>query len=299
MKPVLCLGSLNIDYTYRVAHLVRPGETLAAEQVLRGAGGKGLNQSLALACAGAAVWHVGGIGADGRWLRELLAEAGVNVDGVATFETGTGHAIIQVAETGENAIVLFPGANQLVSTQQMADAVERTPAGGFFLTQNETNGVPDALRLAKAHGLTVVFNPAPMTPLVRVYPLQAVDYLIVNEAEAVELSGEKDWQGAARQLAQRYPQAVVVVTAGVAGAVAWADGQAITVPAVRVQAVDTTGAGDVFVGYLVAGLARGLALREALRLAASAAALSVTRLGAAASIPVAAEVDEFRAKRGA
>ncbi len=294
MKPVLCLGSLNIDYTYRVAHLVRPGETLAADQVLRGAGGKGLNQSLALARAGAAVRHVGCIGADGLWLRELLAEAGVNVDTVATLETGTGHAIIQVAETGENAIVLFAGANQAVSAKQVSDAVERMPAGGFFLTQNETNGVPDALRLAKAQGLTVVFNPAPMTPLVGSYPLEAVDYLIVNETEAAELSGEKDWQEAGRQLAQRYPQAVVIVTAGAAGALAWAGGQTLTVPAVRVQALDTTGAGDGFVGYLVAGLARGLALREALSLAASAAALSVTRLGAAASIPTAAEVEAFR-----
>lgn len=295
MKPVLCLGSLNIDYTYRVDHLVRPGETLTAGQLIRGPGGKGLNQSVALARAGAEVAHVGAIGADGVWLRTLLAEAGVKVDAVATLELGTGHAIIQVANTGENSIVLFPGANQAIGPQQVTDAVSRTAPGGFFLTQNETNGVADALGRAKAQGLTVVFNPAPMTPLVRTYPLHVVDYLIVNETEAAELSGEKDWQMAAKELAGRYPQAVVVVTAGAAGAVARAGGQAITVPAVRVQAVDTTGAGDGFVGYLVAGLARGIDLREALHLAASAAALSVTRPGAAASIPTAAEVEEFRA----
>lgn len=298
MKPVLCLGSLNIDYTYRVAHLVRPGETVAASEIVRGAGGKGLNQSVALARAGAMVSHVGGIGADGHWLREVLAEAGANVHGVATLETGTGHAIIQVAETGENAIVLFPGANQAIGSKQVAEAVGQMEPSGFFLTQNETNGVPEALRLAKAHGLRVVFNPAPMTARVRTYPLEAVDYLIANETEAEALSGEKDWQGAARQLAHRYPQAVVVVTAGVAGAVAWAGGHSLAVPAVRVQAVDTTGAGDVFVGYFVAGVARGLALPEALRLAASAAALSVTRWGAAASVPWAAEVEDFRAEMG-
>ncbi len=165
MKPVLCLGSLNIDYTYRVTHLVRPGETLTAEDILRGAGGKGLNQSIALARAGANVFHIGATGADGVWLRELLQEAGVNVDNVARLEAGTGHAIIQVADTGENAIVLFAGANQAVGAEQVAEAVQRTEAGGIFLTQNETNGVPDALWRAKAHGLTVVFNPAPMTTL--------------------------------------------------------------------------------------------------------------------------------------
>lgn len=299
MKPVLCLGSLNIDITYRVPHLVRPGETLTATGVQRGAGGKGLNQSLALARAGARVSHLGGVGADGMWLRDLLAGEGVNVDDVTRVKMGTGHAIIQVADSGENAIVLFAGANQALETSQIAAAVRRVEVGGFFLTQNETNGVPEALRGAKERGLTVVFNPAPMTPAVRTYPLSGVDYLVVNETEAAELSGERDWRTAGEVLARQYPQMVVVVTAGAEGAVALAGGKVLRVPAVRVQAVDTTAAGDVFVGFLVAGLAGGMELEPALRRAAGAAALSVTRAGAAASIPVAAEVETFLAGGGA
>lgn len=297
MKPVLCLGSLNVDYTYRVPWLVRPGETLTAANVQRGAGGKGLNQSLALARAGATVAHVGGVGPEGAWLRELLAADGVNVDHIRCLKTGTGHAIIQVADSGENAIVLFAGANQALEAGQIAAAVRGVAAGGFFLTQNETNGVPEALQWAKEQGLTVVFNPAPMASAVRAYPLDCVDYLIVNETEAMELSGESAWETAAGQLARRYPKAVVVVTAGALGALALSQGRSLRVPAVRVQAVDTTAAGDVLVGYLVAGLAGGLGLEPALHRAAGAAALSVTRPGAAASIPLGADVEAFLARK--
>ena len=296
MKPVLCLGSLNVDFTYRVPHLVRPGETLASTEFIRGAGGKGLNQSLAIARAGTVVAHVGGIGADGVWLGELLAREGVNIDAVQGTETATGHAIIQVAESGENAIVLFAGANREIAPERVETAIEGAAPGSIFLTQNETSGVPEALRAAGRRGLTVVFNPAPMSTAVRAYPLEHVDYLMVNETEALALSpGEGGWREAAWRLAAQFQRACVVVTAGAAGAAAVSGGSMYPVPACQVEAVDTTAAGDVFVGYFVAGIARGLPLENALSLAGRAAALSVTRLGAAASIPTAAEVERFRA----
>lgn len=300
MKPVLCLGSLNVDYTYRVPHLVRPGETLASTDFIRGAGGKGLNQSLAVVRAGAVVSHVGGIGTDGVWLRELLAGDGVNIDAVRTTAVVTGHAIIQVAESGENAIVLFAGANRAIKPAHVSAAIADADPGSIFLTQNETSGVPEALLAAGRRGLTVVFNPAPISDAVRTYPLEHVDYLIVNETEARALSpGEGDWRDVAWGLAAEFPRACVVVTAGAAGACAVSGGRIYPVPACRVEAVDTTAAGDVFVGYFVAGIARDLPLESALNLAGQAAALSVTRMGAAASIPTADEVERFRAAGGA
>lgn len=296
MKPVLCLGSLNIDLTYRVPHLVRPGETLASTAFIRGAGGKGLNQSLAVARAGAGVFHVGAIGADGVWLRDLLARDGVNIDAVRTTADATGHAIIQVADSAENAIVLFAGANQAITPEHIAAVIAHADSEAIFLTQNETSGVPEALLAAGRRGLTVVFNPAPISAAVRTYPLEQVDYLIVNETEAQALSpGEGDWRDAAWRLARAFPRACVVATAGASGACAVSEGRMFPVPACRVEPVDTTGAGDVFVGYFVAGMARGLGLEEALALAGRAAALSVTRMGAAASIPTVDEVERFRA----
>jgi len=296
MKPVLCLGSLNVDYTYRVPHLVRPGETLASTDFIRGAGGKGLNQSLAVARAGAGVSHVGGIGADGVWLRDLLARDGVNIDAIRTTADATGHAIIQVADSGENAIVLFAGANAAITPEHITAVLADAHSETIFLTQNETSCVPEALLAAGRRGLTVVFNPAPISAAVRTYPLEQVDYLIVNETEARALSpGEGDWRDVAWRLAKTFPRACVVVTAGAAGACAMSEGRMIPVPACRVEALDTTGAGDVFVGYFVAGMARGLGLEEALVLAGRAAALSVTRMGAAASIPTLDEVARFRA----
>ena len=298
MKPVLCLGSLNIDFTYRVPHLVRPGETLAATDFIRGAGGKGLNQSLAVARAGAEVSHVGKIGADGVWLRDLLAGDGVKSEAVRTTTEATGHANIQVAESGENAIVLFAGANLAITPEDVSAAIANADSGSIFLTQNETSGVPEALLAAARRGLTVVFNPAPFSAAVRTYPLEHVDYLIVNETEAEALSpGGGDGREVAGRLAAEFPRACVVVTAGAAGACAVSGGRVFPVPACPVKAVDTTAAGDVFVGYFVAGVARGYRLESALTLAAQAAALSVTRMGAAASIPTFDEVERFIAAR--
>jgi ribokinase len=291
MPRLLNLGSLNIDLVYRIPHIVRPGETLASTSFLRGPGGKGLNQSLAAARAGASVAHAGRIGPDGAFLCELLAADGVDTSRTPTLpDTPTGHAIIQVADSGENSIVLFAGANHALAPADLPALFDGFGAGDWFLTQNETTCVPDALRAAASRGLRVAFNPAPMSPAVRTYPLDAVTLLIVNETEAAELSGHPEPAAAMRALQSLLPQTDIVITLGADGAwFAGPSGEHRATPP-RLHPIDTTAAGDTFIGYLLAGLMRGDAPLAALTLACRAAALSTTRPGAASSIPTVVEV---------
>lgn len=291
MSRLLNFGSLNIDLVYRTAHIVRPGETLASSSFLRGPGGKGLNQSLAAARAGACVAHAGRLGPDGDFLRELLAADRVDHTITLTLpETATGHAIIQVAANGENAIILHAGANHAFTPADLPALFHGFGPGDWFLTQNETTSVPEALRTAAERGLRVVFNPAPMSPAVLTYPLDLVSLLIVNETEAVELSGHPDPAAAMQALRTRLPRTDIVITLGAEGAwFAGPTGEYRAQPP-RVTPVDTTAAGDTFIGYLVASLMRGTGTPEALTLACWAAALSTTRPGAAVSIPTLLEV---------
>jgi ribokinase len=296
MPRLLNLGSLNIDLVYRIPHPLRPGETVASHAFARGAGGKGLNQSLAAARAGLEVCHAGCVGPDGDWLCALLATDRVDVSRVARLDhSPTGHAIILVADSGENSIVLHGGANLQVDPAALEAAFAGFGPGDWFLTQNETSGVDSALRLAQARGLRIVFNPAPMTATVHRLPLDAVSLHVVNETEAASLAGVDDPEAALVRMCARWPGTQVVITLGAAGA--WAagpEGDARATPP-QIEAVDTTAAGDTFIGYLLAALMQGTAIEPALHHACRAAALSATRPGAALSIPTAAEVQSFRA----
>jgi len=285
MPRVLNFGSLNIDHVYGVDHFVRPGETLASASYRRFAGGKGANQSLALARAGSRVFHAGKIGADGRWLKELLGTNGVDVTYVEEIDGPSGHALIQVNPAGENAIVIHGGANHQVTPADAARVVAAFGAGDFLLIQNEISALPDIISAAAGRGLIVVFNPAPMTQAVLGYPLALVSWFIVNEVEAEQLTGEGEPERALAALARNFPSASTVLTLGSKGAYCHARGQRLRAPAVPVTPVDTTAAGDTFIGYFLAELGAGQDLAAALRVANQAAALCVTRPGAADSIP--------------
>jgi len=287
---ILNLGSINIDHVYRVERFVRPGETLASQDYARSAGGKGLNQSVALARAGAAVRHLGAIGEDGRWLRDRLAGEGVDVGAVREVGGATGHAIIQVAASGENCIVLHAGANRRIDGAAVDAALAAWGPGDVLLTQNETTAGPAALVGARRRGLQVWFNPAPMTPEIGSFPLEAVDWLVVNEAEGAALAGRGEPAAILQELRARWPRLRPVLTLGAAGVWCAEAGALHRVAAPRVAAVDTTAAGDTFVGYLLAGIVAGLPVPAALDRACRAAAIGVTRRGAAASIPYAAEL---------
>ncbi len=282
---VLNFGSLNIDLVYRVAHVVRPGETLAGTALERHAGGKGANQSAALALAGARVFHAGKIGDDGAWLVEQLARLGVDTRHVRRGDVPTGHAVIQVDTHGENAIVLCGGANRRIADDEVDATLAEFGPETVLLLQNEINGIPRLMRAAHARGLSIVFNPAPMDREVLAYPLELARTLIVNETEGAALVGAGEPADMLARLAARLPQAEIVLTLGSRGVLYHAGGHTLRVEACPVRVVDTTGAGDTFIGYFVARRMAGDAVERALRIASQAAAITVSRPGAMDAIP--------------
>ena len=290
---ILNFGSINIDHVYRVEHLVRPGETIASSDYRQFSGGKGFNQSIALARAGATVSHAGRIGGDGVWLREQLAADGADVGFLEVVDSPSGHALIQVDAGGENAIILFGGANRTFTPEDARKILDNFDAGDWLLLQNEISAMPEILRLAGEQGLRVVFNPAPMGAEVLDYPLDGVSIFVLNEVEGEAFTGETEAEAILAGMRRRFPVATVVLTLGAAGAIYDGGSQRIAVPAQKVEVVDTTAAGDTFIGYLLAGLAAGDDPKSALETATRAAAICVTRPGAAPSIPRREEVDKY------
>lgn len=284
------LGSINVDHFYRVPHLPVPGETLAAAGYSVGLGGKGANQSVAAARAGARVEHIGGVGPGADWVLERLRGYGVGTGHIEVGEAPTGHAVINVAEDGENAIVILPGANGAIAEAQVARALSAAAPGDVLLLQNETVGQAEAAATAQASGLRVFYSAAPFSAEAVRAVLTHVDVLLLNAVEAAQLE-----ESLGRGVADLGVDAVVI-TKGSAGA-EWVGAERFAVPGHAVEAVDTTGAGDTFAGYLAAGLAEGLAPEQAMVRAGAAAALKVTRQGTADAIPAADEVAAFLAAR--
>jgi ribokinase len=282
---VLNIGSLNVDRVFRVSRVVRPGETLSSHSLQVFAGGKGANQSVALARAGARVAHCGKVGPDGAWLVEKLAAEGIDTRCVAHGQFPTGQAIIQVADDGENAIVLLAGANHEITPDEIDAALARCSPGTIVLSQNETSGVVHSIERAAALGISVVFNPAPFTPDVLEYPLKRTALLIVNESEGEGLTGQTSPDGILAALRTRLPATDLILTLGAAGVLY--DGRAgrFGVPAPATDVVDTTAAGDTFIGYFLATRLSGATVLDSLTAACRAAAICVSRAGAIDSIP--------------
>jgi ribokinase len=316
---ILNFGSLNIDHVYSVEHIARPGETLTSSTYQVFAGGKGANQSAALGRAGAPVYHAGLLGSDGAWLIDKLTSSGVDMRFTEEAEEGvTGHAVIQVEENGgQNSIVLYPGCNHAISQARISDVLEEFGEGDILLLQNEISEIPYLIEQGSARDMLVCFNPAPMTPAVLDYPLDQVDLLIVNQTEAAALGASVEAPRESRtelrpappgsaprarrtqsfsppahdQTSGQYHRPVpVLLTLGEKGAIYRGAGAELTVEAAPATVVDTTGAGDTFIGYFIACVAQGLPAAKALRRAAAAAALSVSRAGAMDSIPLLDEV---------
>lgn len=282
---ILNFGSCCIDNVYQVPFFVKPGETLPCTEYQIHAGGKGLNQSLALAHAGAKVIHAGKIGKDGLWIKSLLKETGADVTHVNVVETPSGHAIIQVTPQGDNAIVIYGGANRTFSHEDIRTAIDSVSRGDFLLIQNETNLLPEVINAAHEKGLRIVFNAAPMTADVSDYPLQKVEMLIVNEVEGEALTQETIPEKILDRIQERFPNCKIVLTLGEQGAIFAYQNERIRQPATKVNSVDATGAGDTFTGYFLANYANGENYKNCLQIACTAAAICVTRPGAASSIP--------------
>ncbi len=264
----LNFGSLNLDMVYQMEHFIRKGETFAASRLDKFAGGKGLNQSIALAKAGASVFHAGNIGADGAPLIQALREAGVDTRYVRTVEEVTGHAVIQVDRTGENSIILYTGANGAVTSEQIDSVLADFGKGDYLILQNEIGRIGEIMEKAYAAGLSIVLNPSPMNESIRALPLEKVSVFLLN--------------------------AEFVLTLGGRGSVYAKGAQRIKQGIYKVNTVDTTAAGDTFTGYFMSTLAETKNPACALDMAARASALAVSQKGAAPSIPYKHEVEQAK-----
>ncbi len=291
---ILNFGSLNIDYVYRVPHFVAAGETLASFSLETFAGGKGLNQSVAFAKAGARVYHAGAIGTEGGLLTAMLTSAGVDTSYVRTMENvPCGHAIIQVNDEGENCIMLCGGANQTQDEAFMDSVLSHFDAEDLLVLQNEINDPARIAKKAKARGLRVALNPSPMNQAITEELLSYVDFLILNETEGMQITGKESQDEILAVLRERYPHMKIILTLGSRGSL-YEDGTTRASHGIfKVEPVDTTAAGDTFTGYFFSSLLGGSTPAKALRVASAASALAVSRMGAAPSIPTMNEVEKF------
>ena len=291
----LVFGSMNLDYVYEVEHFVRPGETLAARSRSVKSGGKGLNQSVALARAGAETSHAGCVGRGGEQLPALLKENGVDTSDVVPVPEIQGHTVIQVNRDGENSILLFSGSNTCVTEEQADRTLSRFGRGDWLLLQNEINLLPLITEKAAARGMIVALNPSPYDSRLDQVDFGLLSWLLVNEIEAEQITGSDDPDTVWERLHARHPRLSLLLTLGGRGSIVWrTDGvrtEKVTQAAFRVTVVDTTAAGDTFTGYFIAGLMEGLPLKDCMARASRAAAISVSRPGAADSIPRRAELD--------
>lgn len=296
MKKILNFGSLNLDLFYSVQHFVQAGETLSSDQLERFCGGKGLNQSIALAKAGAEVYHAGCVGTDGGDLIQLLRDSGVDPRYVRTVDEVSGHAVIQVDVHGQNCILLYGGANHCVTREMIREVMSDFGEGDLLLLQNETNLVEEIVEEGFRRGMAIALNPSPVNDNLRKIEMGKVTWFILNELEGKAMTGESEPEEILKVFRARYPQSVVVLTLGKDGVV-YDDGTIRCSHGIyEVPVVDTTGAGDTFTGYFLASHLAGKTPQEALRLASVASSLVVSRKGAAPSIPLREEVETANLK---
>ena len=284
---VLNFGSLNYDHVYEMEHFVVAKETISSIGYDRHFGGKGLNQSIALAKAGMCVYHAGRVGGDGQDFIDYLNKYGVKTDYlIKDNKEATGHAIIQVCN-GENCIILHGGSNQKIDEAQVEETFKHFEKGDLLLVQNEISSM--SLILKKAHdiGMKIAFNTAPMDSKIFTYPLDLVDIFIVNEIEAQGLAkcDTNNIDEIIKKLQVLYPNKVIVLTVGEKGAYFISGNTLEHVDALKVNAVDTTAAGDTFTGFFLASYLTNGSSKEAFELATKASAITVQGAGAAQSIP--------------
>lgn len=282
---VLNFGSLNIDTTYFVSHIVQPGETLSSDRVEISVGGKGLNQTVALAKGGAEAYHAGLIGEDGGFLKQFLDDMGVNTEFVKKSECRTGSAMIQVDERGENCIVLYGGANQQMTEEYIDNVLADFGEGDWLVLQNEINLLSYIIGAGSRRGMKIALNPSPFNEKIEQCDLRKCEMLLVNEVEVGQITGEKTPDRALERLLELYPDIKVVLTAGKKGAYYGDKTGTIFQKAEAVKVVDTTGAGDTFTGFFLSEYIKTGDVNTAMKYGTAAAAISVTRKGAAESMP--------------
>lgn len=289
---ILDFGSCNIDYVYDVEHLVLPGETLMASNLSKFPGGKGLNQSIAIAKAGAHVYLAGCIGEDDTILRPILKQADVDISNLLPVKEPTGQAIIQVDKNGENSIVIYRGANGAVSKEYIDKVLGQFEKDDILLLQNEISNLLYLIEKAAEKGMKIILNPSPFKEELKNVNLNDLYCVMLNETEAIQWTGSEHPYDFLIWIQKEYPHLQVVLTLGNKGSVFLKNGELYRQQAFKVSAVDTTAAGDTFTGYFVAGLCGELKIPEILKRASAASALAVSRKGASSSIPTCKEVEQ-------
>lgn len=288
---VLNLGSLNLDYVYSVDHMVVPGETLSSYGMETFCGGKGLNQSIALAKAGAEVYHAGLVGDGGDILIDTCREAGVHTDFIQKTEGPCGHTIIQVDKNGQNCILLYGGSNQKMTKEYIDMVLRHFDKGDILLLQNEVNLVDYMIEQAYDKQMMIILNPSPYNSALDACDYSKVSMFLMNEIEGAQVTGKQEPDEILQELRSLYPTVKTVLTLGGDGAV-YQDQETLCRQGIfPVKAVDTTAAGDTFTGYFITSIIEQMPPSEGLKLAAKASSIAVSRAGAAASIPSRTEVD--------
>lgn len=289
---ILNFGSINVDYVYKLVHAPDAGETVHALSRSVYLGGKGINQSIAICRAGGSVSHIGTVGADGGWALDQIRQFGVSTDAIVEVDTATGHAIILLDQHGENRIVIDGGANQRFDESRIEEAIQSAQSrAGWVLLQNETNLAEHIVEMGRQAGLRIAYSAAPFVADVTLGLLERIDLLAVNEGEAQQLAT------ALNAAPEEIPVPALLITRGASGSVFVADGMSTEQAAFPVKAVDTTGAGDTFLGSFLAKYADGATVASALEYASAASAIQVTREGAAPAIPKQSEVLQYLKSR--
>ena len=291
-KKVLNFGSLNLDYVYLVNHILQPGETLSAKNMQVFCGGKGLNQSVALAKANIFPYHAGNIGEDGTKMMHFLKENGVDVRFINQVHGNSGHTIIQVDEHAQNSILVYGGANRNQDRSHIDLVLDYFSKGDYILLQNEINELNYIIDKAYKKGMKIILNPSPFDECLSDCDLNKVSIFILNELEGEAITGYNMPSNIISEMRCKFPKAMVLLTLGDKGAY-YADVNTTYFQEIYpTKAVDTTAAGDTFTGYFIAGLIDELPLELNMKRCAKAASIAVSRNGAAQSIPTLREVME-------
>lgn len=293
MAKILNFGSLNIDKIYGLDHIVKEGETISASSYDEGMGGKGLNQSIALKRAGADPIHAGFVGEDdGDILLDYMAEN--EIDFLVKKVSGkSGHAIIQVDKNAKNSIIVEAGANKNIDKSYIDQVLAEFYEGDYLLLQNEISNLQYIVDMASKKKMKIFLNPSPVDETIKTIDFNKIDSLILNETEAYELSGCENSDEIIDYFRKNYKDLNLLLTLGKDGGIYSSKDTEIKFSSFKTHAIDTTGAGDTFLGYFLASISKGADLEKSLNIASLAAGLACSKSGAANSIPSLKEVEEY------
>lgn len=294
---ILNFGSINIDHTYSLPHFVQAGETISSTNFEKNIGGKGLNQSISMAKAGLEVYHAGVISNQEKdFVFNEINKYNIKTDYIKYSNNPNGHAVIQVEESGQNCIILYSGTNGEVTKEYIDEVFNNFEKGDFCVLQNEISNLDYIFKKCSEKEMKIIFNPSPWTEKLKELFKYHIEYILVNEVEAMQISGFKEPEKSLEFFKNTYPNMKVVLTLGKDGVIYQDKENKIHHPIFDIPVVDTTAAGDTFTGYFIYGICNNMDIKDILRLCSAASAIAVSRKGATCSIPLKHEVDEFLEK---